>query len=291
MIPEFDAVEYKAGQRRSWDTAATGWRRWWRTIERSLQPLGDRMLDLAQIRPGQRVLDVATGIGEPAISAAARVGPMGSVVAIDLAPEMLEIARERVRQAGVGIVELLEADAEALDLAPASFDAVLCRFGLMFLPDPGRGLSRLRALLKSGGRLAAAVWGPPAKVPMLAMPMAAILRELQLPPRPPGLPGVFSLCDAGMLERLAREAGFAAVATEIVETVTQLPSADDFVHFCQDVASPIQDLLAKEGADRQAQAWQAVRRAAAASFGQPDGGISLRNEAILLSAEALPALP
>ncbi len=283
---EFDAAEYKADQRRAWDTAAAGWRRWWQAIERGLQPVCDRMLDLAQVAPGERVLDVATGIGEPALSAAARVGPTGHVVATDLAPAMLAIAAERARQAGAGNVEFIQADAEALELAPASFDAVLCRFGLMFLPDPGRSLARMRTLLKDDGRIAVAVWGPAAQVPMIAMPLAVIRRELELPPPPAGVPGALSLCDVPALELLARDAGLSAVATETVETVTHLPSPDAFVRFRQDIAAQVQELLAGQSPDRQQRAWQAVAQAAAADYGQPDGSILMRNQAIVLTAAA-----
>ena len=131
----FDPAEYKAGQRQEWGAAADGWRRQWETIERFSQPVSDRLVELTRIRPGHRVLDVATGIGEPAVTAARAVGPSGSVVATDQAPEMLAIARERIAALGLRNIEFHEMDAEALDLPEESFNALLCRWGLMFLPN------------------------------------------------------------------------------------------------------------------------------------------------------------
>ena len=156
--PTFDPQSYKARQRDDWGTAAEGWRKWWPVIERTMRPVSDRLLDLARVQPAHRVLDVATGTGEPAITAARRVSPTGQVLATDQAPQMLTIGRERAERLGLANVEFREMDAETLDLPPQSFDAILCRCGLMFLPDLGQALGRMRQLLVPGGWLAAAVW-------------------------------------------------------------------------------------------------------------------------------------
>ena len=132
--PPFDPVQYKTTQRQEWDSASSGWNKWWSLIEQAMQPASDRLVALAELQPGQRVLDVATGIGEPAVTAARRVGPGGQVVGTDLSSEMLIIARERVSALGLKNLTFRQVDAEALDFPENSFDAVLCRFGLMFLP-------------------------------------------------------------------------------------------------------------------------------------------------------------
>src|SRR5215470_148701 len=128
--PSFDPMALKAQQSKQWNEVAQGWRRRWATFERDAQPLSDRLTELAHVAPGQRVLDVATGIGEPALTVARRVGPRGSVVAIDQAPQMLAMARERTGAAGVENIEFVEGDAETLVLEPASFGAVVSRWGL-----------------------------------------------------------------------------------------------------------------------------------------------------------------
>ena len=124
--PAFDPQSYKASQRDDWGIAADGWRKWWPVIERMMQPVSDRLMDLARVQSGHRVLDVATGIGEPAITAARRVGSTGQVLATDQAPQMLAIGRERAGQLGLANVEFHEMDAETLDLPAQSFDAILC---------------------------------------------------------------------------------------------------------------------------------------------------------------------
>lgn len=155
---------------------AAGWSKWWGTFERGAQKLSDRMVELADVRPGSRVLDVATGIGEPAVTAARRAGPSGSVVGIDLAPGMLAIARQRAETAGLANTEFLEMDAEAPALPENSFDAILCRWGLMFFTDLEASLARLRRLLAPGGRLVGAVWGDPSRVPLISI-RAQVVQE------------------------------------------------------------------------------------------------------------------
>src|SRR5207302_2179849 len=102
-----DPAVFKAQQREQWSNVAQGWRKRWVAFERGAQPLSDRMMKLAHVAPGQKVLDVATGIGEPAMTAARMVGPSGRVVAIDQAPQMLEVARERMQATGVETAEFV----------------------------------------------------------------------------------------------------------------------------------------------------------------------------------------
>src|SRR5215471_7513729 len=167
----FDAARYKAGQRWEWDTAAPGYKDWGLILAPQFHPVSERMLELAGIQAGQRVLDVATGIGEPAGTAARRVGLSGHVIATDLAPQMLALGRALAAELGLENIDFREMDAEAPDLPEQSFDIVLCRFGLMYLPDPQVALERLHTLLVPGGRLIAAVWGPPHKVPFARWPL------------------------------------------------------------------------------------------------------------------------
>lgn len=285
----FDPAKYKVGQRQEWDQAAAGWKRWWQTIERSLQPVSDSLVELAEVGQGQRVLDIATGIGEPAVTAARRVGPTGHVVAIDISPQMLQIAAERVAgpelaKEGLSKIDFLEVDAEALDFPEKSFDAVLCRFALMFLPDVEAALKRVLRLLVPGGRFAAAVWGPPEKVPMSSVPMGVIRRELQLLPPPPGTPGPFSLADASRLKETFERAGFSRVRTERLAVTLEMASAEEFVSMRRDVAAPIRAMVAEEPPERQEEIWQAVADAMR-PYVATDGMLRVENEAILVAGQ------
>ncbi len=275
----FDPVQYKAQQRQQWDAVASGWRKWWQSFERGSQHLSDRLVELADVRPGQRVLDVATGIGEPAVTAARRVGPMGSVVATDQAPQMLAIARERAAELGLHNMDFREMDAEALDLPENTFDAILCRMGLMFFPNLAVALGRMWRLLMPGGRLAAAVWDVPAKVPSVSLPMGVVRRILQLPPPPAGTPGLFSLADSTALEQALTRAGFADVRSERLTVTREFASAEAYVRFLQDINAPLKAILANQPAQRQAEVWQAIGEAAQ-QYATADGSIRMLNEAI-----------
>ncbi|MGB8767677.1 MAG: methyltransferase domain-containing protein, partial [Nitrososphaeraceae archaeon] len=157
-----DSKQYKEAERQSWDSVAAGWQKWWQTVEKSAQKVSNKLIELAEIKPGQRVLDIATGIGEPAITAARIVGKMRQVTATDISAKMLSLARQRAISLGMQeVIEFTEGDIETIDLTPSSFDAVLCRWGLMFLPDLNAGLSNIYRSLIEGGHFASSVWASP----------------------------------------------------------------------------------------------------------------------------------
>lgn len=279
----FDPVQYKASQRQDWSSVAAGWRQWWKTLERGAQAVSDRLVELAEVRPGQRVLDIATGIGEPAVTAAHRVGPQGRVVALDQAPQMLAIARERAAELGLSNIEFHEADAEALSLPADSFEAILCRWGLMFLPNLPAALGKMRALLAPTGRVAAAVWGPPPTVPMISLAMGTVRQLLQAPPPPPGVPGPFSLADPTLLERALATAGFSRIRTERMAVTFEWASAADYARFHQAVSAPIQALLAGVPTEQRDTIWQAVTDAAR-QYAGADGAVRMTNDVICVAA-------
>ena len=282
--PAFDPQSFKARQRDDWGAAADGWRKWWPVIERMLQPVSDRLLDLARVQTGHQVLDVATGTGEPAITAARRVGSTGKVLATDQALQMLAIGRERAEQLGLANVEFREMDAERLDLPAQSFDAILCRCGLMFLPNLREALAQMRQLLVPGGWLAAAVWGDPAKVPLISTTMSVVQRELAPPPPPPGMPGPFNLSDRSTLEQAFADAKFTQVETEALTVTGEMSSAEDYVQMTRDISAPLVSMLAQFSEKKQQAVWQGITEAVS-SYSGPDGTISMDNETILVAAQ------
>ena len=117
-----DTDQFRQGQRQSWDSVASGWQKWWRTFEKGAQKISDRLIELAEIKPGSKVVDIATGIGEPAITAATRVSNSGHVLATDISPQMLSIAKQRaISQNLQGIIDFKEGDVETIDLAAINF--------------------------------------------------------------------------------------------------------------------------------------------------------------------------
>ena len=156
--PSFDAEKYKSAQREQWNKDGAAWRRWNPILDRWYGGATEQMLDLARIQPGHRILDVAAGAGEPAVSAAARVGPDGYVLATDISEGIVALALQVARERGLKQIETLAMDGEKLDLPDASFDAVVCRLGLMYMPHPVTALREWRRALKTGGRVAVVVY-------------------------------------------------------------------------------------------------------------------------------------
>jgi SAM-dependent methyltransferase len=279
-----DSADFKAQQREQWSNVAQGWRQRWAAFEQGAQPLSDRMMVLAHIAPGQRVLDVATGIGEPAMTAARLVGPNGAVVAIDQAPQMLAVARERMQAAGIDTVEFIEGDAEAVTLPPDAFDAIVSRWGIMFFRDPVDTLARFRRSLVPGGWFVAAIWGSPDRVPMIALPFSVLSKLGHQPPAPPSGPNPFALADPAKLEQVARDAGFAHVQSEPFTVTFAFASTDEFLEHLREVSAPIRTILATASPEDQAEFWKQLA-AAAAPFTDANGMIRLPNACLIVAGQ------
>jgi ubiquinone/menaquinone biosynthesis C-methylase UbiE len=234
-----------------WRHVAAGWKKHEAAQRRQGAPLTERMI--AGLRPGDRVLDVASGTGEPAIPAARRVGATGSVLGIDFVEEMLETAREKARGQGVANVEFRTASIDTIDLPPRAFDAATIRFGLMFMPDPVGALVRVRHALEPGGLLALTCWAGPERNPWASMPMKVLARHLDVPSPPPGAPGLFAFADPELLRRTIADAGFKDVRLEDVTlTMADFDSGDEYVRYTLDLAGPLARLFATLPDEQQA---------------------------------------
>ena len=169
------------------------------------------LLELVRPRAGERVLDVATGPGVVAVAAARAIGPTGTVIATDLAPEWGPLVAERAASAGVSVT-FGAMGAEALDLPDGAFDFVLCQFGLMFVPDPLRALREMRRVLRAGGRLGLVVWSTAERAPYVALAPSVLAAYLPPPAADARLPGPLELGEPGVLERHVADAGFGDIA-------------------------------------------------------------------------------
>jgi len=286
----FDPNEFKLNQRQSWDSVAKGWQKWWKTFENGAQKVSDRLIELANVESGDKVLDVATGIGEPAISAAKIVGKSGHVTATDISSEMLAIAEERARSTGLHeVIEFKQSDAESLELETnRAFNSIICRWGLMFLPNLDRALSNMLGLLVPGGKLAAAVWSEPSKVPSISMPINIARQELQAPLLGQGIPGPFSLADIDALKKSLEKAGFVDIKSETINVVFEFNSAEEYTEFNKDIAAPVRTMLANETEERKQEIWNAVTDQAKQRFVDNDTGrIKLANEAICIVGSSI----
>jgi enediyne biosynthesis protein CalE5 len=282
----FDSNQDRIRQQKSWDSVAAGWQKWWKTFEKGAQKVSNKLVELAEIKPGQKVLDIATGIGEPAITAARAVGDKGHVTATDISPDMLAIGKERAQHEGLKNIEFKEGDAETIDLPSSSFDAAVCRWGLMFIPNLPAALDNIHRSLVYGGRLSAAVWAEPTKVPQLNLPMTIVRQELQLilPPAT-GILGPFSLADLNTLKNSLIQAGFRDIQSENIQVTFEFNSAEDYVRFTKEIAAPVNAMLANETEERKTQIWNKVTDQVKAKYTEDNGRVNMDNEAICIVAK------
>jgi SAM-dependent methyltransferase len=255
------ATEFRGKQREQWNTAATGWQKWSEYIDSTARPVSRRLVELAGIKEGDRVLDVAAGYGEPSLTAARAVGPSGEVVATDISREMLAFGRERARRAGIENIEFVESDASSLEFPPENFDAAVSRWGIIFEPDGEGAAARVRGFLKAGARMAISSWGPPERVPFLSVAMGTVMRRLDVPPPPPGTPGPMSRPTADALGGLLEGGGFSDVSVEEIEVPWEFESPEQATAYTRDIAAPIAAMLAPHPAEVQEEAWAQVTAA------------------------------
>jgi SAM-dependent methyltransferase len=220
--------------RTQWEGAAPGWARWEATVATWMAPATETMLTMAGVDVGARVLDLASGAGSQTLLAARRVGAQGHVVASDIADTMLHHVRENASAAGLANVTTLAGAAEDLDVAAESFDAVICRLGLMLFVDPAKALVAMWRALRPGGKVAVVVFTTPAANAFMAHPMQILLRHAGKMPPAPGQPGIFSLGVPGVIERLFADSGFVGVEQRTLVLPLRMPSATQALAMMQE---------------------------------------------------------
>ena len=227
-------------------------------VPRIFIPWARLLADVAQLRPGEAVLDIATGPGSVARVAAERVGPNGRVVGSDISEAMIGIARQKPQLTEAAPIEYLIGPAAPLPVEDASFNVVLCQQGLQFFPDPVAALREMYRVLKPGGRVALAVWREIAMQPSFAAVDAA-LREC-LPPDladPYGAP--FRGPDAQRLTSLATDAGLSDVRVEAHRLPLVLEGGPHQI-LAALAASPIAATVAELDASTRGHLWAAATR-------------------------------
>lgn len=282
LQPSFDATKYKNTQREQWNENAAAWRRWNPTLDDWYGEVTRQMLDLARIQPGQRILDIAAGAGEPSVSAAERVGPSGYVLATDISEGIVELASQVARERGLTQIETHAMDGEKLDLPDASFDAVLCRLGLMYMPHPVAALREWRRALKAGGRVAVVVFSTPDRNDWGAPAISIIRQRAQLPPPVPGQPGPFSLGGPGVLEGVFRQAGFATPEIRAVSVPLRMNTTAVYIRFAREAFGAFNAMMAHLSARERESVWNEVE-ASMRRFESP-GGFEVPGECLVGAA-------
>jgi SAM-dependent methyltransferase len=218
-MPTLEATGPNAEQIAYWnEQAGAQWVAREALLDEQIAPLGRAAMDRAGVAAGERVLDVGCGCGHTTLELAERVGPSGGVTGLDISTPMLERARERARERGLGNVGFVNADAQVTRLDPAGFSLVYSRFGVMFFADPKAAFANLRASLAPGGRVSFVCWQEVARNPWMAVPLRAAAQQVTLPaPPPPDAPGPNSFADPNRVRGILAGAGFGEIAIEPLE--------------------------------------------------------------------------
>src|SRR4030095_225351 len=279
-----DSKQYKEAERQSWDSVANNWQKWWNTIETGAEKVSRRLIELAEIKPGFRVLDIATGMGEPAITTALQIGNNGRILATDISPQMISVAKQRAVSLGLqNVIEFKEGDAETIDFPSSTFDGVLCRWGMTLFLDFDTGLSNIYRSLVDGGRFAAVVWSSADKVPVLAIGVNTLTKETNSRPPPSAkVPGPFSLSDENMLKNSFIKSGFSGVSVERINVIFEFDSAETYTSFILETSASLHALLTNKTQERRKEILKAINEAAGKYTDNNTGKVRLENEAILI---------
>jgi ubiquinone/menaquinone biosynthesis C-methylase UbiE len=239
---------------------AEQWRRGKRLRGEASEAVTEMMLELGNIQVGDRVLELAAGMGDLAVMTARRVGPNGYVLATDISDSMLKYAADAAREAVVTNVETRVMDAENLDVAPDSFNVAMCRFALMLFPNVAKALAGVYRALKPAGRFAVTVWSTAETNPFHGLPWAIVSRLAKVPAPQPGQPGLFALSGQGVLEDCYKKAGFRDVAVRTVAVPRHFPSTAGAIEALKDSFPRLKVLMDKLSDNDRELAWSEIER-------------------------------
>lgn len=236
MNKDLEAIREQ--QKASWNRFAAGWKKWDPVTIEFLQPMKEAIINYLQPKDGQKILDIAAGTGEPALSIAASI-KNGVVTITDISEEMMEIAREKAIAKELSNIETVICDASDLPFENGSFDAVSCRFGFMFFPDIQLAANEIYRVLKPGGRFATTVWNFPEKNFWVTAIMGTIMRLMEIPPPPPEVPGMFRCCKPGRMRDILEKAGFNDIEEREVLSTLKTESVDEYWEMMTEIGASV----------------------------------------------------
>ena len=238
-------LEQLEQQKNTWNKYASGWRKWDEILMTTMRPVGDSLINSLKLKGNEHVLDVASGTGEPGLTLSDLL-PDGRVTGSDLSENMVEIANEHAQERGITNYQSQQCDATKMPFEDNYFDHVICRFGIMFFPDIEAGLREMTRVLKPGGKLSVAVWGPPELNSFITMMAMTVAERLNLPKPTPDKPGIFRCAQPGLTNELLTNAGLSEVMEYGVNGEASFESPEIYWDIFSDVAGPIMEALNSE---------------------------------------------
>lgn len=274
--------EIREQQKITWNKFSPGWKKWDDVTMDFLKPMGDEIIRLLNPKDKDVVLDVASGTGEPGLTIASMLNG-GKVIITDLAEHMLQIAQENATRRGIKNIETRACDVCELPFAENTFDAISCRFGFMFFPDMLLAAKEMVRVLKPGGRIATAVWNVPEKNFWITVTMGTISKNVELPPPPPGSPGMFRCAQDGFMRDLFLQAGLKNIIQKEVAGKLNSKSTDDYWNMITEVAAPVVAGLSKADEATREKIKRDVYQALNQKY--PDGYIAIDSSALVIYGE------
>lgn len=280
-----DPDQQRAATREAWEAAAAAWDRHSDRIREWGMPVSAAMIEALDLQPGQRVLELAAGPGDTGFMAAEMVHPGGTLICTDGAEHMVEVARRRATALGVANVEFQQMELEWIDLETASVDAVLCRWGLMFAVDREAAAREIRRVLRSDGRIAAAVWDLADGNPWATLGTGALIELGHAEPPDPDVPGMFSLAPAPRLAELLEGAGFTEVEVTPVTLRRTFAGPEGYVAEQTEMSPTFGAVFRRLDEDARAQAAARIAERAR-PYLSPDGTLTLPGQSLVARATA-----
>ena len=269
-------------QKQSWNKFSAGWKKWDELVMDFLKPMGDEIIRLLNPQKTDVILDVASGTGEPGLTIAAKLSG-GKVILTDLADHMLEIARENATSRGIYNIETVTCDVCDLPFPDNTFDAISCRFGFMFFPDMQLAANEMVRVLKPGGKIATSVWNIPEKNFWVTAIMGTINKNMELPPPPPGSPGMFRCAKDGFISEIFSQAGLKNISQTEIFGKLNCKTIDAYWGMQTEVGAPIVAALGKASDDVKEKI--KIETYAALSQKYPDGNIIIDSSALVIYGE------
>ncbi|MBK8552767.1 MAG: class I SAM-dependent methyltransferase [Ignavibacteria bacterium] len=269
-------------QRESWNKFSPGWKKWDELFMDFLKPMGDEIINMLNPKDTEVILDVASGTGEPGLTIANKL-KFGKVVVTDLSEDMLEIAKENAEHRGISNIEIFPCDVTEMPFTDNKFDAVSCRFGFMFFPDMLLAAKEMARVLKPGGRIATSVWNVPEKNFWITAILGTISKNMELPPPPPGAPGMFRCAKDDLIAGIFRQAGLKNITVKEVTGKMKCKTSDVYWNAMTEVAAPVVAALSNADASMNEKIKREVLQKVNEKY--PSGNVMIDSSALVIYGE------